>query len=211
MRSIWIGRLRAEHCVSRHRPVSDAEATRLRGRREDLGIRLRDMAAGLGIGLGRLLSMEDGTASEEDKPSIGHGSAGSKVGRPARGVSRCNALLVAVGSDSARHLSRCARTAAAASLQSPSAALMTSASPPKMPGRLSRRNRSRAKRSISFRRRNSRSSSCISLAWVLSRTINSAKTMTKDAAYLWHTLARPLKDRAMEQGAKASVSLGMAS
>jgi hypothetical protein len=25
------------------------------------------MAAGLGIGLGRLLSMEDGTASEEDK------------------------------------------------------------------------------------------------------------------------------------------------
>jgi hypothetical protein len=39
----------------------------LRGRREDLGIRLRDMATGLGIGLGRLLSMEDGTASEEDK------------------------------------------------------------------------------------------------------------------------------------------------
>jgi hypothetical protein len=36
-------------------------------RREDLGIRLRDMATGLGIGLRRLLSMEDGTASEEDK------------------------------------------------------------------------------------------------------------------------------------------------
>ena len=39
----------------------------LRGRRQDLGISVRDMAAGLGIGLGRLLSMEDGTASEEDK------------------------------------------------------------------------------------------------------------------------------------------------
>jgi hypothetical protein len=39
----------------------------LRGRREDLRIRLRDMAAGLGIGLGRLLSMEDGTAQEEGK------------------------------------------------------------------------------------------------------------------------------------------------
>ena len=39
----------------------------LRGRREDLGISARDMAAGLGIGLGRLLSMEDGSASEEDK------------------------------------------------------------------------------------------------------------------------------------------------
>jgi hypothetical protein len=35
--------------------------------REDLGIRLRDMAAGLGIGLGRLIGMEDGTASEEDE------------------------------------------------------------------------------------------------------------------------------------------------
>jgi hypothetical protein len=39
----------------------------LRGRRHDLGIGVRDMAAGLGIGLGRLLSMEDGTASDEDK------------------------------------------------------------------------------------------------------------------------------------------------
>jgi hypothetical protein len=39
----------------------------LRGRRQDLGIGVRDMAAGLGLGLGRLLSMEDGTASEEDK------------------------------------------------------------------------------------------------------------------------------------------------
>jgi hypothetical protein len=39
----------------------------LRGRRYDLGIGVRDMAAGLGIGLGRLLSMEDGTASEDDK------------------------------------------------------------------------------------------------------------------------------------------------
>jgi hypothetical protein len=39
----------------------------LRGRRQDLGIGVRDMAAGLGIGMGRLLSMEDGTASEEDK------------------------------------------------------------------------------------------------------------------------------------------------
>jgi hypothetical protein len=38
----------------------------LRGRRQDLGIGVRDMA-GLGIGMGRLLSMEDGTASEEDK------------------------------------------------------------------------------------------------------------------------------------------------
>ena len=39
----------------------------LRGRRQDLSISIRDMAAGLGLGLGRLLSMEDGTASEEDK------------------------------------------------------------------------------------------------------------------------------------------------
>jgi hypothetical protein len=39
----------------------------LRGRRHDLGISVRDMATGLGIGLGRLLSMEDSTASEEDK------------------------------------------------------------------------------------------------------------------------------------------------
>jgi hypothetical protein len=39
----------------------------LRGRRQNLGIGIRDMAAGLGIGLGRLLSMEDGTASEDDK------------------------------------------------------------------------------------------------------------------------------------------------
>ena len=39
----------------------------LRGRRHDLGIGVRDMAAGLGIDLARLLSMEDGTASEEDK------------------------------------------------------------------------------------------------------------------------------------------------
>jgi cytoskeletal protein RodZ len=39
----------------------------LRGRRQDLGIGVRDMAAGLGIDLRRLLAMEDGTASEEDK------------------------------------------------------------------------------------------------------------------------------------------------
>jgi hypothetical protein len=39
----------------------------LRGRRHDLGIAVRDMAAGLGIGLGRLLSIEDGTATEDDK------------------------------------------------------------------------------------------------------------------------------------------------
>ena len=37
------------------------------GRRHDLGIGVRDMAAGLGIGTGHLLSMEDGTATEEDK------------------------------------------------------------------------------------------------------------------------------------------------
>jgi hypothetical protein len=34
---------------------------------QDLGIGIRDMAAGLGIGLGRLLSLGDGTASEDDK------------------------------------------------------------------------------------------------------------------------------------------------
>jgi hypothetical protein len=40
----------------------------LRGRRHDLGIGVRDIAAGLGIGLGRrLLRMEDGTATDEDK------------------------------------------------------------------------------------------------------------------------------------------------
>jgi hypothetical protein len=39
----------------------------LRGRRQDLRIGVRDMAVGLGVGLGRLLSMEDGTATDEDK------------------------------------------------------------------------------------------------------------------------------------------------
>jgi hypothetical protein len=39
----------------------------LRGRRQDLGIGVRDMAAGLAIELSRLLAMEDGTAPEEDK------------------------------------------------------------------------------------------------------------------------------------------------
>ena len=39
----------------------------LRGRRHDLGIGVREMAAGLGIGLGRLLSIEDGTAPDEEK------------------------------------------------------------------------------------------------------------------------------------------------
>jgi hypothetical protein len=39
----------------------------LRGRRQDLGIGVRDMAAGLGIELGRLLAMEDGTAAEDEK------------------------------------------------------------------------------------------------------------------------------------------------
>jgi hypothetical protein len=39
----------------------------LRGRRHDLGIGVRHMAAGLGIRTGRLLSMEDGTATDEDK------------------------------------------------------------------------------------------------------------------------------------------------
>jgi hypothetical protein len=39
----------------------------LRGRRQDLGIGVRDMAAGLGIELGRLLAMEDGTATVEDQ------------------------------------------------------------------------------------------------------------------------------------------------
>jgi hypothetical protein len=38
----------------------------LRGRRHDLGIGVRDMAAGLGMELRRLLSVEDGTATEED-------------------------------------------------------------------------------------------------------------------------------------------------
>jgi hypothetical protein len=39
----------------------------LRGRRHDLGIGVREMAAGLGLGLDRLLSIEDGTAPDEDK------------------------------------------------------------------------------------------------------------------------------------------------
>ena len=39
----------------------------LRGRRQDLGIGVRDMAAGLGVGLERLLAMEDGTATAEEK------------------------------------------------------------------------------------------------------------------------------------------------
>jgi hypothetical protein len=39
----------------------------LRGQREDLGFGARDMAAGLGIGLGRLVSMEDDSALEVDK------------------------------------------------------------------------------------------------------------------------------------------------
>jgi hypothetical protein len=59
----------------------------LRGRRHDLGIGVRDMAAGLGVGLGRLLAMEDGTATDKDKTSIGRGSAASKAGPMARGIS----------------------------------------------------------------------------------------------------------------------------
>jgi hypothetical protein len=39
----------------------------LRGGRYDLAIGVRDMAAGLGIGLDLLLSIEDGTATNEDK------------------------------------------------------------------------------------------------------------------------------------------------
>jgi predicted transcriptional regulator len=39
----------------------------LRGRRHDLGIGVRDMAAGLGVELGRLHRMEDGTATDEYK------------------------------------------------------------------------------------------------------------------------------------------------
>jgi hypothetical protein len=39
----------------------------LRGRRYDLGIGVRDMAAGLGIRLGRVLTIEGDTATEEDK------------------------------------------------------------------------------------------------------------------------------------------------
>jgi hypothetical protein len=39
----------------------------LRGRRQDLGIGVRDMAAGLGIELAHLLAMEDGTSTEEDQ------------------------------------------------------------------------------------------------------------------------------------------------
>jgi hypothetical protein len=42
----------------------------LRGRRHDLGIGVRDMAAGLGVGLGRLLRMEDGTATDEDRVPV---------------------------------------------------------------------------------------------------------------------------------------------
>jgi len=72
----------------------------LRGRRQDLGIGIRDMAAGLGIGLGRLVSMEDGTASEDDKTFYRTWlSRITKVGRPARGISRWNVLATAVGSN----------------------------------------------------------------------------------------------------------------
>ena len=39
----------------------------LRGRRQDLGIGIRDMAAGLAVGMGRLVTMEDGKATDEDK------------------------------------------------------------------------------------------------------------------------------------------------
>ena len=39
----------------------------LRGRRHDLGIGVRDMAVGLGVRVSRMLTMEDGTASEEDR------------------------------------------------------------------------------------------------------------------------------------------------
>jgi len=59
----------------------------LRGRRQDLGIGVRDMAAGLGVGLGHLLAMEDGTATEKIRPSIGRGSAASKAGPPKKGIS----------------------------------------------------------------------------------------------------------------------------
>jgi hypothetical protein len=62
----------------------------LRGRRQDLGIGVRDMAAGLGIDLRRLLAMEDGTASEEDKTFYRTWLSASKVGPPARCISRWN-------------------------------------------------------------------------------------------------------------------------
>ena len=39
----------------------------LRGRRQDLGIPLRDMAAGLGLTFDRVLGVENGTAADEDK------------------------------------------------------------------------------------------------------------------------------------------------
>jgi hypothetical protein len=38
-----------------------------RGRRVDLGIGTREMAAGVDVGHGRLLTMEDGKATDEDK------------------------------------------------------------------------------------------------------------------------------------------------
>jgi hypothetical protein len=66
----------------------------LRGRREDLSIRFRDMAAGLGIGLGRRLSMEDGTASGEDKTFYRRGSAASNAGPPKKGIIHENSLVV---------------------------------------------------------------------------------------------------------------------
>ena len=71
----------------------------LRGRRHDLGIGIRDMAAGLGIGLDLLLSIEDGTATEEDKRSIGRGYAVLKGGPSGRDISRCSTRVPAAGSD----------------------------------------------------------------------------------------------------------------
>ena len=56
----------------------------LRGRRQDLGIGVRDMAAGLGVGMGRLLSMEDGTATEEVKTVYRAWLSRSERGPPAR-------------------------------------------------------------------------------------------------------------------------------
>jgi hypothetical protein len=57
------GRALARGCGMSLRRHSDD----FRGRRVDLGIGTREMAAVVGVGLGRLLTIEDGKATDEDR------------------------------------------------------------------------------------------------------------------------------------------------
>jgi hypothetical protein len=62
-----------------------------RGRRVDLGIGTREMAAGVDVGHGRLLTMEMGKARTKIRPSIALGLAVSRVGQQLSATGRSSA------------------------------------------------------------------------------------------------------------------------